>query len=213
LAAETASRIYEGDAIVQYSRFLTASGDDFVMSVAKNTYTVFISSTFIDNEERRKVVEDAVLRAGMRPVGMEHFTECVHPLVAECERQARECDIYLGIIAHRYGWIPEGQTLSITELEYDAAKAAERPRLIFVIDESVPIDKRKDYDEGPERWAKQEKLDDFRAKYRQDQTPMPYKEATLSGMVVQALNRWRDEQEGASPDAVEARSNDSGASS
>ena len=82
------------------------------------TYTVFISSTFLDNQERRTWVDDAVQRAThMKPVGMERFTASTRPTVEECERFARDCDIYLGIIAHRYGWIPEGKTLSITELE------------------------------------------------------------------------------------------------
>lgn len=35
---------------------------------------VFISSTFIDNEQRRKRIETAVVQAGMVPVGMERFT-------------------------------------------------------------------------------------------------------------------------------------------
>ena len=80
-------------------------------------FSVFISSTFLDNEERRKLVEDAILRSGMHPVGMERFTASANPTVDECRRQARECDVYLGIIAHRYGWIPDGVDISITELE------------------------------------------------------------------------------------------------
>ena len=101
------------------------------MSGERKTYKVFISSTYLDNAERRKIVEDAVIRADMGPLGMERFTASVHPTVEECERYARDCDLYVGIIAHRYGWIPDGKQLSITELEYDAAKKAERPRLMF----------------------------------------------------------------------------------
>jgi hypothetical protein len=48
--------------------------------------TVFISSTFLDNEDRRRLVEDAVLRAGMTPVGMEHLTASHQPTVDECGR-------------------------------------------------------------------------------------------------------------------------------
>jgi hypothetical protein len=55
---------------------------------------------------------------------MERFTASHHPTVCECERMARECDIYVGVIAHRYGWIPDDRALSITELEYDAASAS-----------------------------------------------------------------------------------------
>jgi hypothetical protein len=74
---------------------------------------VFISSTYIDNAERRRVVEDAVMRAGMQPVGMERFNPSHRPTVEECERLARESDVYVGIVAHRYGWIPDGRELSM----------------------------------------------------------------------------------------------------
>ena len=37
------------------------------------TYTVFVSSTYLDNVERREIVEDAILRAGLTPIGMERF--------------------------------------------------------------------------------------------------------------------------------------------
>ncbi|MFZ4699413.1 MAG: SUMF1/EgtB/PvdO family nonheme iron enzyme [Candidatus Methylumidiphilus sp.] len=152
--------------------------------------TVFISSTFLDNEERRKLVEDAIIRAKMLPVGMERFTASEDPIVEECQRQARECDVFLGIIAHRYGWIPDGLEFSITELEYDAAKLAGRPRLMFEIAASVLIDREKDYDQGANRWAKQEKLDAFKTKYAKDQMPARFEENRLSGMVVQALHDW-----------------------
>ncbi|MGH8603563.1 MAG: DUF4062 domain-containing protein [Gammaproteobacteria bacterium] len=152
------------------------------MSGERKTYKVFISSTYVDNAERRKLVEDAVIRAEMQPVGMERFTASAHPTVDECERQARECDLYVGI-GHRYGWIPEGKPISITEIEYDAAKAAGRPRLMSEIDETVPVDKQKDFDAGQDRWAKQAKLDDFRLKYRGDQMPAPFTETTLGTKV------------------------------
>ena len=166
------------------------------MSKSKTVYTVFISSTFLDNEERRKTVEDAVLRAGMAPIGMEHFSAVCHPTVDECQRQARDCDVYLGIVAHRYGWIPEGQAVSITELEYDAAKDAKRARFLFEVDSKIPVDLHNDFDQGPDRWAKQDKLDAFRSKYRQDQMPTPFTDTSLGAKVLHALNRWREEREG-----------------
>jgi hypothetical protein len=53
---------------------------------SEKTYKVFISSTYLDNVERRKVVENVVLRAGMVPVGIERFTASARPTVQECER-------------------------------------------------------------------------------------------------------------------------------
>ena len=158
--------------------------------------TLFISSTFLDNEERRKLVEDAILRAGMHPVGMERFTASANPTVDECQRQARECDVYLGIIAHRYGWIPDGVDISITEMEYDAAKEAQRPRLMFEIAPSVRVDPEKDFDQGQGRGAKRDKLDEFKARYRKDQMPGLFVESKLSVMVFQALHDWLEQQQG-----------------
>ena len=132
---------------------------------------------------------------------MERFTASAHPTVEECERYARDCDIYVGIIAHRYGWIPDGRQVSITELEYDAAKEAERPRLMFEIDGSVPVDMQKDLDPLPDRWDKQKKLDDFKAKYRKDQMPAPFTDTSLGTKVLHALNLWRDQHEGKQPAA------------
>ena len=45
----------------------------------------------------------------------------------------RACAVYVGIVAHHYGWIPDGEENSITEIEYDAARC--RPRFMFVIDD------------------------------------------------------------------------------
>lgn len=170
------------------------------MTKEKIIYKVFISSTYLDNAERRKVVEDAVVAAGMQPVGMERFTAGARPTVEECVRLAGECDVYVGIIAHRYGWIPEDRDRSITEIEYDAAKEAGRPCLIFQIDSKLPVFPDRDYDEGPKRWDKQKKLDAFKARYAKDQMPAPFTDTTLGLKVLHALNSWREAREGGTTD-------------
>ena len=152
---------------------------------------VFISSTYRDNEERRKVVEDAIQRAGMMPLWMERFTASARPTVEECLEAARDCDVYVGIVAHRYGWIPDGHDLSITEMEYDAAKVARKPRLMFEIDPKTPIVPDEHLDPGADRWKKQEKLEAFRAKYRADQMATPFTDDKLGVKVLQALTQWR----------------------
>lgn len=69
----------------------------------KKIYKVFVSSTYRDNEERRKLVQDVITRAGMVWHGMELFAASTRPVVEECLRYAREADVLVGIIAHRYG--------------------------------------------------------------------------------------------------------------
>ena len=99
---------------------------------SRHPYKIFVSSTFRDNHERRKLVQDAITMARMVWHGMEIFTASTQPTVEECLRYAREADLLVGIIAWRYGWEPDGQK-SITEMEYDAA----RERLMFLIDPGV----------------------------------------------------------------------------
>jgi hypothetical protein len=133
-------------------------------------------------------VEDAIIRAEMVPVGMERFAAATNPAVEVCTKLAAECDVYVGIVAHRYGWEPEGHGgKSITWLEYEAAKRAGRPRLMLEIDPSLHLDKEKDLDAGADRWPKQGRLDQFRAAFRADQMPAVFREDTLQGAVLHAL--------------------------
>src|SRR5205085_1079785 len=53
-----------------------------------------------------------------------------------------EAVIYLGVFAHRYGYVPKennSQEISITEMEYNRAVERKIPRLIFVMDKSHSI--------------------------------------------------------------------------
>ena len=152
------------------------------------TYKVFVSSTYLDNKLRRQIVEDAIDRAGMRWIGMERFTATTDPTVESCLEQVRQADVLVGIIAYRYGWIPEGREFSITELEYDEAK----DRLVFLMDESLPVQMERDLDPEPDRWDKQKKLSAFKARIKKDQQPGWFKDEILGAMLLQALRAWEN---------------------
>ena len=105
--------------------------------------TVFISSTSDDLREHRRAVKEAVLDLGLHPIMMENFPAEGAIAVDRCRRAAHEADIFVGIYAHRYGWIPgpdQGgrDDLSITALEYEWAAARGIPRLCFVIERDFP---------------------------------------------------------------------------
>jgi len=76
--------------------------------VTRRLYKVFVSSTYLDNVERRKLVQDAIAMADMVWHGMEIFTASTKLTVEECLRYASEADLLVGIIAWRYGWEPDG---------------------------------------------------------------------------------------------------------
>ncbi|MGD9325028.1 MAG: SUMF1/EgtB/PvdO family nonheme iron enzyme, partial [Desulfobacterales bacterium] len=165
------------------------ASENSTASDARRSYKVFISSTYIDNENRRKIVQDAITMAGMVWHGMEIFTASTQPTVEECVRLAKEADVLVGIIAWRYGWVPEGQDKSMTEMEYDAAKE----RLMFQLDQ--PMNPDKDCDPLPDRWKKQDKLEKFKQRFAQDQMPARFTETSLGAKVLDALNKWRERRE------------------
>lgn len=101
-----------------------------------------ISSTARDMLEHRKEVLDACLRQDMFPVMMEHLPASDADAIAASLKFVDDADIYVGVFAHRYGYVPKENNprrISITEMEYDRAVERSIPRLIFIMDETHPI--------------------------------------------------------------------------
>jgi tetratricopeptide (TPR) repeat protein len=97
---------------------------------------VILSSTIRDLAEHRKEVLDACLRQGMFPKMMEHLPASDAEAISASLRLVDEADIYLGVFAHRYGYLPKEnnpQQISVTEMEYNHAVERKIPRLIFVM--------------------------------------------------------------------------------
>lgn len=101
-----------------------------------------ISSTARDLPLHRKQVLDACLRQGMFPVMMEHLPASDAEAISASLKLVEEADIYVGVFAHRYGYVPHEnnpQQISVTEMEYDRAVERKIPRLIFNIDKNHPL--------------------------------------------------------------------------
>ena len=109
--------------------------------------TVMISSTARDLPEHRQEVLNACLRQGMFPSMMEHLPASDSEAIATSLKMVDEADIYLGIFAHRYGYVPAGHDISITEMEYNRAVERGIPRLIFLMHDDHPI-KAADVEKG-----------------------------------------------------------------
>jgi tetratricopeptide (TPR) repeat protein len=98
-----------------------------------------ISSTALDLPEHRGEIMDACLRQGMFPMMMEHLPASGAEAISSSLRLVDEANIYIGVFAHRYGYVPKEKNperLSITEMEYNRAVKRKIPRLIFVMDKS-----------------------------------------------------------------------------
>ena len=97
-------------------------------------FVIYISSTVDDLKDERETALRVASEFG--PVLMTRRADVV-PVVQACIDDVRKSDVYVGIVAMRYGWQPDKaidpESKSITELEYDACGDT-IPRLVFVKD-------------------------------------------------------------------------------
>jgi tetratricopeptide (TPR) repeat protein len=107
---------------------------------------VFLSSTAEDLVAHRQVVDDTILRLSQESVAMERFGPLPGEPVAECERKARESDVVVCVVAHRYGYVPEPGKGSITRREVEAARAAGKDVLVWIVADDHPWSAPKEQD-------------------------------------------------------------------
>jgi tetratricopeptide (TPR) repeat protein len=107
-------------------------------------FTAMISSTALDLPEHRAAIFAACQDCGVFPIGMESLPARDATGIAVSMEMVDQADIYLGIYAWRYGWVPDGKDISVTEMEFD--RAVERQKegrlheiLIFTAHKTHPV--------------------------------------------------------------------------
>ena len=94
---------------------------------------VFVSSTFVDLKRHRLAVREIIQKLGAHDISMETLGARDNRPLAECVRLVKEeSDIFVGIYAHRYGFVPDHSSVSITEAEDDAAVEVGIPCFVFL---------------------------------------------------------------------------------
>jgi hypothetical protein len=97
---------------------------------------IYLSSTYEDLKSHRDAVYKTLRRMGHDVIAMEDMEAAdVRPLEA-CLRDVERCDVYIGIFAWRYGFIPlqgNPELKSITELEFRHARAKGKKCLFFLL--------------------------------------------------------------------------------
>jgi hypothetical protein len=105
---------------------------------------VFISSVSEGYEHIRQTARDAIAKTGGKPIGFEDFHALDKSSRNACLDGVRDCDIYVGILGVRYGWItPSG--LSATEEEFNEAVHLGKRRLIFIEEADRPEEKQEGF--------------------------------------------------------------------
>lgn len=99
-------------------------------------YRIYISSTIDDLVAERAAAIEILRKFGLVD---DSYRAADQGTVANCIADVHRAHLYVGIIGHRYGWVPGGEAdplaKSITELEYDACRSDPNravPRLVFL---------------------------------------------------------------------------------
>ena len=83
-------------------------------------YQIFVSSTYVDLQDERQQVLQALMEMDCIPAGMELFPAADEEQWEFIKRVIDDCDYYLLIIGGKYGSLSK-EGLSYTEMEYDYA--------------------------------------------------------------------------------------------
>jgi len=153
---------------------------------AKPFFRIFVSSTYIDLIDHRQAAEKAINGLGQKYEGMEYMGAKDEEPTEACLNLVEQCSLFIGIYAWRYGFVPDGLEISITEQEYQHAKDSGIPRLCYLIDEKFPW--RPDFiEDGPAR----EKLKRFKNNLSKERVREIFKEPlTLENHIIRDLSNW-----------------------
>ncbi len=141
--------------------------------------TAMISSTALDLPEHRDLAVEACLSQEVYPVVMKHLPARDATGIRVSLEMVDKADIYIGIYAYRYGWVPDfdnPEKISVTEMEFN--RALERKNsgelkeiLIFLIDEDHPI-RARDKEDGE---TAQNKLKAFKERASKGRVVLSFK--------------------------------------
>jgi len=105
-------------------------------SIVESPLRVFVSSTYEDMVDYRQAVINALNDLEIIPRAMEQFVSSPDKALNVVLAEVRRCQIFIALVAMRYGSIHKETGKSYSELEYDEAIKNGIPVLAFVIDEN-----------------------------------------------------------------------------
>jgi serine/threonine protein kinase len=118
----------------------------------------FVSSTYIDLKEHRGRVIDTLRKSGIHIDPMEDWTADDREPKQFSRQRVDGCRLCILLVAFRRGYVPEGEMLSITQMEYDHALRSGVAVLPFLLGDDEPWPRRFDEmekDPGIRQWREQ----------------------------------------------------------
>lgn len=151
---------------------------------------IYVSSTFEDLKDYREKVRVALKQMRHEDIAMEYYVADDKRPLDKCLEDVASCDLYIGIFAWRYGYVPDGYNKSITELEYRKAVETGKKCLIFLLNEDVPwpikfIDRGKN----------EKRIGALKTELSKEKTVSFFKSADeLASLVGPAVHIWENER-------------------
>jgi hypothetical protein len=99
---------------------------------------VFIGSTGKDLRPYREAAREICSKLELFPMMMEDWEAMGLGATAGSKKKLDQADLYVGLFAHRYGYVEQGYDRSVTEIEFDYAGQRTLERLCFMLDPSHP---------------------------------------------------------------------------
>jgi tetratricopeptide (TPR) repeat protein len=111
----------------------------------------YVSSTFEDLKGHRARVLDALHGFAIATLASEYMGATPGPPEEQIRDSVAACDLFILLVAFRRGYVPPGEELSMTQLEYRAALDAGIDVFVLMLDENAPWLRRFDeLDSDPE---------------------------------------------------------------
>ena len=100
-------------------------------------YKAFVSSTFEDLKDHRAHVIESLRKAGIYVDPMEDWPAASKEPKVFSQERLKGCNLCVLLVARTRGFVPDGETLSITQLEYMAAIREGIDVLLFLLDDKA----------------------------------------------------------------------------
>lgn len=149
---------------------------------------VFVSSTYVDLQEERREVIQALLEADCIPAGMELFPASDDDSWSLIKKVIDDSDYYVLIVGGRYGSTHPEREVSYTEMEYNYADESKKPIMAFFhgIPDVIPQGRTDKSDVAAEQ------LERFKARVRAARNVKTWTTpAELAGIVTRGLIHLR----------------------
>lgn len=151
-------------------------------------YQIFVSSTYKDLIDERRIAINTIMQLGHIPAGMEMFSATGAPQLETIKPIIDESDYYLIILGGKYGSVNKETGLSYTEMEYDYALEQNKRIIAFVHNDpdNLPSSLREKTDRSRKRFERfrDKVLKDKMAKIWKNQMELTQSLATSISVVI-----------------------------